>query len=93
MVNKKIVIAALSTVVALGMASQVTAAESKKMTSHNVMKGMEKCYGIAKKGQNECATATAMCGGTSTKDSAKDAWIAVPKGTCNKIVNGSTEPK
>jgi uncharacterized membrane protein len=50
----------------------------------------EKCYGIAKAGHNDCQTATSSCAGTSTKDGQKDAWIAVPKGTCAKIVGGST---
>ena len=50
----------------------------------------EKCYGIAKAGQNDCQTATSSCAGTAKKDGQKDAWIAVPKGTCGKIVGGST---
>ncbi|MCW5747592.1 MAG: DUF2282 domain-containing protein [Alphaproteobacteria bacterium] len=50
----------------------------------------EKCYGIAKAGQNDCQTATSSCAGTSKKDGQKDAWIAVPKGTCAKIVGAST---
>ena len=28
------------------------------------------------------------CAGTSKKDAQTDAWIAVPKGTCDKIVGG-----
>ncbi|HJQ55467.1 MAG TPA: DUF2282 domain-containing protein [Vineibacter sp.] len=50
----------------------------------------EKCYGIVKAGQNDCQTATSSCAGTAKKDSQKDAWIAVPKGTCAKIVGAST---
>lgn len=50
----------------------------------------EKCYGIVKAGQNDCQTATSSCAGTAKKDGQKDAWIAVPKGTCGKIVGGST---
>jgi uncharacterized membrane protein len=50
----------------------------------------EKCYGIVKAGQNDCQTATSSCAGTSKKDAQKDAWIAVPKGTCAKIVGAST---
>jgi uncharacterized membrane protein len=49
----------------------------------------EKCYGVAKAGKNDCQTATSSCAGTSKKDGQKDAWIAVPKGTCDKIVGGS----
>ena len=49
----------------------------------------EKCYGVVKAGKNDCQTATSSCAGTAKKDSQKDAWIAVPKGTCEKIVGAS----
>jgi uncharacterized membrane protein len=48
----------------------------------------EKCYGISKAGKNDCQTANSSCAGTSKKDAQADAWIAVPKGTCEKIVGG-----
>ena len=50
---------------------------------------MEKCYGVAKAGKNDCQTATSSCAGTSKKDAQKDAWLAVPKGACEKIAGGS----
>ena len=53
---------------------------------------MEKCYGVAKAGKNDCQTKTSSCAGTSNTDGQKDAFIAVPKGTCDKIVGGSTQP-
>lgn len=53
----------------------------------------EKCYGIAKKGMNDCATATASCAASSTKDSQKDAFLLMPKGLCAKIVGGSLKPE
>ena len=48
----------------------------------------EKCYGIAKAGRNDCQTAKSSCAGTSKADNQADAWVAVPKGTCDKIVGG-----
>ncbi|MGH6961607.1 MAG: BufA1 family periplasmic bufferin-type metallophore [Dongiaceae bacterium] len=48
---------------------------------------------MAKAGKNDCQTATHSCAGTSTTDAAGDAWIYVPKGTCEKVVGGSLEPK
>jgi len=54
---------------------------------------MEKCYGIVKAGKNDCQTNTAPCQGSATKDGQADAWIYVPKGTCEKIVGGSTKNK
>ena len=48
----------------------------------------EKCYGIAKAGSNDCATATAACAGSSTKDKQTDAFLLLPKGLCDKIAGG-----
>lgn len=53
---------------------------------------MEKCYGVAKSGKNDCQTASSSCAGTSTQDRQKDAFIALPKGTCSKIAGGSLTP-
>jgi len=53
----------------------------------------EKCYGVAKAGQNDCATKTSSCAGTSKVDNQADAFIAVPKGLCDKLAGGSLEPK
>ena len=49
---------------------------------------MEKCYGVAKAGKNDCQTAKSSCAGTSKQDGQPDAWVAVPKGSCEKIVGG-----
>jgi uncharacterized membrane protein len=53
----------------------------------------EKCYGVAKAGKNDCETKTSSCAGTSKRDAQTDAWLYVPKGTCEKLVGGSTQPK
>jgi uncharacterized membrane protein len=46
----------------------------------------EKCYGIALKGQNECAAgAGTTCAGTSKVDYQGNAWKLVPKGTCTTM--------
>ncbi|RUR06465.1 DUF2282 domain-containing protein [Legionella sp. km772] len=52
----------------------------------------EKCYGIVKAGMNDCNTAKASCAGSATKDKQKDAFLFLPKGTCEKIVGGSLTP-
>ena len=49
----------------------------------------EKCFGVAKAGKNDCQTASSSCAGTSKKDAQRDAWLSVPKGTCEKIAGGS----
>jgi uncharacterized membrane protein len=45
----------------------------------------EKCYGIAKAGQNDCGTARHSCAGKAARDNAPDEWKYVPKGTCEKM--------
>ena len=52
----------------------------------------EKCYGVARAGQNDCFTASNSCAAATEQDGQKDAWIYVPDGTCKKIVGGSLEP-
>ncbi|WP_339861017.1 DUF2282 domain-containing protein [Paremcibacter congregatus] len=76
-----------SIVVASAMAAALTMASAPVVQAKD--KAVEKCYGIAKSGHNDCATANSSCAGTSTTDGQKDAWIYVPKGTCEKIVGGS----
>ena len=51
----------------------------------------EKCYGIAKAGQNDCGTATHACAGQAKKDKAPDEWKYVAKGTCTKL-GGKLKP-
>ena len=54
----------------------------------------EKCYGVAKAGKNDCAAGPGTtCAGTSTRDAQGDAWMYVPKGTCDRLVGGSKDVK
>jgi uncharacterized membrane protein len=53
--------------------------------------GKEKCYGIALKGQNDCAAGTHDCAGHSTVDFDKASFKLVPKGTCHTI-KGTMKP-
>ncbi|MGE7138837.1 DUF2282 domain-containing protein [Luteibacter sp. NPDC031894] len=47
---------------------------------------MEKCWGIAKAGQNDCAAGPGTtCAGTAKADYQKNAWKLVPAGTCTSI--------
>jgi uncharacterized membrane protein len=46
----------------------------------------EKCFGVALKGQNDCAAgAGTTCAGTSKVDYQGNSWKAVPKGTCTAM--------
>jgi uncharacterized membrane protein len=53
----------------------------------------EKCYGIAKAGQNDCAAGKHACAGQSTVDNDPVSWKYVAKGTCEKIGGKTTAPK
>ena len=53
---------------------------------------MEKCYGIAKPGKNDCAGPAHACAGQSKATSGKE-WVKLPKGTCERIVGGSLTAK
>jgi len=47
---------------------------------------MEKCYGVALKGQNDCkAGPGTTCAGTAKKDYQGNAFKAVPAGTCTQM--------
>ncbi len=59
--------------------------------------GKEKCYGVALKGQNDCAAgAGTTCAGTSKVDYQGNAWKYVAKGTCASMKTpkgtGSLQP-
>ena len=82
--NKTLISTAISGLIALG-------ATGASLTANAA--DMEKCYGVAKAGKNDCQTSTSACAGTSKKDGQADAWLFLPKGTCDKIVGGSTGKK
>lgn len=50
--------------------------------------GAEKCAGITKAGKNDCGTSISSCAATAKADRDPEAWILVPKGTCEKIAGG-----
>lgn len=54
----------------------------------------EKCFGVAKAGQNDCAApdGTHSCAGQASKDMASGDWKYVAKGTCKKIGGSLTAP-
>lgn len=60
--------------------------------------GKVKCYGVSLAGMNDCAAGPGTtCQGTSSVDFQGNAWVFVPKGTCESISvpgdrMGSLEP-
>lgn len=86
--NAKLVSAAIGSLMLLGLATgSVGAADSKSEAA------MEKCYGVAKAGKNDCAANGHACAGQAKKDGDANEWISLPAGTCERLVNGKTSPK
>lgn len=83
MSKKTVVHSAIAGVFAIGVAAATPALAADP--------DMEKCYGVAKAGQNDCAAkdGSHSCAGQASADSASGEWLYVPKGTCDKIVGGS----
>ena len=80
--NHNLLSAAVGSLLILGLTSgSVNAAEKPEM---------EKCFGIAKAGKNDCSTkkSSHSCAGHATKDRDVTDFVVVPKGTCEKIAGG-----
>jgi len=60
----------------------------ERMQKHN----LEKCYGVAARGKNDCAEGAHSCIGQATHDRDKASFVALPKGDCAKIAGGSLKP-
>ncbi|MEC5162975.1 MULTISPECIES: BufA1 family periplasmic bufferin-type metallophore [unclassified Janthinobacterium] len=87
--NKRqaLIAAALATVCAAGVGSATAAASATG--------DKEKCFGVAKAGQNDCAPSNGShsCAGQGKTDMAATEWKYVAKGTCEKAGGKLTAPK
>jgi len=85
--NKRqaLIAAALASVCAMSASNASANAEAKA--------DKEKCYGVAKAGQNDCASADGShgCSGQAKADNDANEWKYVAKGTCEKA--GGKLPK
>ena len=74
--------AAAASLMSLSMVTVLAVAQEK-----------EKCFGIAKAGQNDCANlaGTHSCAGQSKVDMDKGEWKYVAKGTCEDLKGLSAE--
>lgn len=85
--NKRVIASStLASVLALAL-GQAQAADAKPP--------QEKCFGVAKAGDNDCATASGShsCAGQAKADNAADDWKYVAKGTCEKMGGKTAEAK
>jgi uncharacterized membrane protein len=82
-VSAAVLAGALATALAsFASAGPLTEAEAKAAMAA----GKEKCYGVALKGQNDCAAGPGTtCQGTSTVDFQGNAWKFVQGGTCTTL--------
>ena len=86
--------AVASALSSLALASPLSEADVKSA----IDAGKEKCFGVALKGQNDCAAGPGTtCQGTSTVDYQGNAWKFVDGGTCATMQlpdgrKGSMEP-
>ena len=85
--SRSLAATALSTLI--GLSAGLAADDANAQASS----GNEKCYGVVKKGQNDCGTANHGCSKQATQDADPSEWVYLPKGSCEKIVGGSLEPK
>jgi uncharacterized membrane protein len=79
--------AILASAMATALASVASAAPLTKAEARAAIAAhKEKCYGVALKGQNDCAAGPGTtCQGTSTVDFQGNAWKFVRGGTCASI--------
>ena len=89
--------AALAATLALAVAAATTHAADQAKSAMD-KPAMEKCYGVALAGKNDCkAGAGTTCAGTSKVDYQGNAWKLVKAGTCTQMKTphgmGSLTPK
>ena len=81
--HRLVVTSALASVLALGLLDSAAAQAKPK----------DKCFGIAKAGQNDCANLSGShsCAGQSKVDNDTGEWKYVAKGTCKDLKGLTTE--
>jgi len=84
--NQRLILStALASVLAMGVLSTANAADTPA--------AKEKCFGIAKAGQNDCANLSGShsCAGQNKMDMGADEWKYVAKGTCASMGGKSAD--
>ncbi|MET3130824.1 putative membrane protein [Oxalobacteraceae bacterium GrIS 1.11] len=88
--RQALIAAALATVCAASAVAAPTAAAAASAAGEK-----EKCFGVAKAGQNDCAAASGAhsCAGQSKVDMGAGEWKYLAKGTCEKAGGKLSAPK
>lgn len=79
--SKRVIHTAFAGLMALGLGAAGSQALAAKGDT-------EKCAGIVKAAKNDCGTSKSACAGSIKVDNDTEAWIALPKGTCEKLFGG-----
>ena len=79
--SKPLIAGSLASLIAVTLAMAASTAYAAK-------DDVEKCADIVKAGKNDCGTSKSACAGSTTADRDSEAWISVPKGTCERIAGG-----
>ncbi len=85
---------ALNTLIAGAFAVSLAGATGSAAFAQGDAAAKEKCYGVVKAGHNDCADAakTHSCMGHAALDGDGGDFVALPKGVCEKLAGGTTEP-
>jgi uncharacterized membrane protein len=79
--------AAIAGLLALGLVGSISAAPVAPDATK------DKCYGISKAGQNDCAAGKHSCAGQTKADNDPMDWKYVAKGTCENVGGKTMPPK
>ena len=101
--DRKFATASLAAAVSLAFGAPDAFAEQMKDMDHKPMtkeqqqtmermvkNNLEKCYGVAARGKNDCAEGQHSCVGQASHDRDKESFVLVPKGDCQKLAGGKT---
>ena len=101
--NRSLATATLAAAVGLALAAAGTPAlaqqkgdkpmtkEQKQTMERMVKNNLEKCYGVAARGKNDCAEGQHSCVGQATRDRDPQSFVLVPKGDCQKFAGGKMQ--
>ncbi|AYG67920.1 MULTISPECIES: DUF2282 domain-containing protein [unclassified Rhizobium] len=74
-----------NSIITLAIAGSIASALASIAVPASAADSREKCYGVALKGQNDCAAGKHDCAGKSTMSYDKMSFKLVPTGTCTSM--------
>ncbi|GES43133.1 MULTISPECIES: DUF2282 domain-containing protein [Rhizobium] len=74
-----------NSILTLAIAGSIASALASVAVPASAADSKEKCYGVALKGQNDCAAGKHDCAGKSTMSYDKMSFKLVPTGTCTSM--------